>query len=222
MVLDVPVARVYLLTVFTFLRLYPLGELVQHLLEGLAEHVCQDVEPPPVRHGEGNFLHAEFRGGVDHAEHSGNQGPAPIQAEPFGGGELPVQEILEHHRMSGPFQDLLLAFLVKPRAGGLLNVLQQPVAHFWVGDVAELVPDVATVQRFQLLHKGPDRLVDGHADHPVAFDGNDQSLDGIFRIEAVKLRRQAAKILRLVKAKGIQVRHSVPQVLKALHHRQHS
>jgi hypothetical protein len=57
------------------------GKLSEELVEGLATHVGQHVETPPVGHTHNDALHAQLGRLVDHVLHGGDQDFAALETE---------------------------------------------------------------------------------------------------------------------------------------------
>ena len=77
------------------LALLGLLELAEDLGVRLVHHVRQDVEPPPVRHAQGDHGRADVGGGTDDPVKHRNDHVVPLDREPLLAEERLVEELLE-------------------------------------------------------------------------------------------------------------------------------
>jgi hypothetical protein len=82
-----------------------LGELLKELVEGLAHHAAEHVEPAPVGHSHHDLLDARLRAVVDHRVKRGDDRLAALKREPLLPDILCVEEFLEQLRLVHPPKD---------------------------------------------------------------------------------------------------------------------
>src|SRR5205814_6397566 len=80
---------------FTRERRLAVEELREDLRGRLAEHVGEDVEPPPMSHADHDLGDATARGSLDGAIEQRDDALGPLQREALGAEELGLQEVLE-------------------------------------------------------------------------------------------------------------------------------
>ena len=117
-------------------------EFVKQRTVRLGHHLCQNVEPPAVRHAEHDFLHAKIAAALDDLLERRNQRFSPIEAETLGAGIFDIEEFLEAFGFHQLVENGALAFageadlLVAP-----FDARLDPALLRGVGDVHELDAD---------------------------------------------------------------------------------
>ena len=162
------------------LALLGLLELAEDLGVGLVHNVRQDVEPPPVRHPEGDHGRAYVGGGADDPVQHRNDHVVPLHREPLLAEERLVKELLEgvypRESLEKPLRVLTLHSLVE---AARLDGLAQPEPLLRVVDVPEIVSRCVAVDPAQLLGSLPGvgcTLGDGSA-----YDKRGQGLEVLVR-----------------------------------------
>ncbi len=86
------------------------GKLRKDVLQGLAEDVRQDIEPPPVGHPQDEIGDAMLRGPRHHHIQKRDEGLAPLQGKALLPQELAVEEFLEEGRLLEGAENVELLF----------------------------------------------------------------------------------------------------------------
>src|SRR5215210_2937957 len=162
------------------LALLGLLELAEDLGVRLVHNVRQDVEPPPVRHPEGDYGRAYVGGGADDPVQHRNYHVVPLAREPLLPEERLVEELLEGVYSREPLEEPLrvLSFHSLVEAARL-DGLAQPEPLLRVVDVPEVITGRVAVDPAQLVDglSGVEcTLGDGAAD-----DKRGQSLEVLVR-----------------------------------------
>ena len=185
-------------------------ELAEDPLGALLQDVGQHVEPPAVRHGDDDFLHALLARTLKREVQQRDEGFAAFERKRLGADELALDELFEDHRVGQTCEDPDLFFARQLHVVfSRLHPPLQPAPHVQVVDVHELHADGPAVGVLQLVHDLPQRA------HPVAGHGggeNERPVPvglGQPVVAGVHLRRKLAGFGQRVEVSGDVATHPV-------------